>query len=144
LARNTTKGVCYRHPPFVSIPYKDCQGTRFEHHQEVTKPLKDTVYEALPDHHHKCSWCERTFRVYPHGVSQAQTSQLVKGLAVLLCLLGLSYEVVSLVLEVLWSPRAVLATARVSGSILNGMEIPHCQPLNRFHCHFTTVGVLMV
>jgi transposase-like protein len=39
--------------------------------------------------------------VYPQGVTQAQTSQRVKGLAVMLYLLGLSYGAVSLALEAL-------------------------------------------
>lgn len=39
--------------------------------------------------------------MYPQGVTHAQTSQRVKGLAVLLYLLGLSYGAVSLALEAL-------------------------------------------
>ena len=35
-------------------PYEDCQGAHFEHHQEVPKPLKDTVYEAVSAHRYKC------------------------------------------------------------------------------------------
>jgi hypothetical protein len=45
--------------------------------------------------------CKRTFRAYPEGTTHAQTSQRVKGLAVLLYLLGLSYGAVSLALEAL-------------------------------------------
>jgi transposase-like protein len=45
--------------------------------------------------------CHRTFRVYPQGTTQAQTSQRVKGLAVMLYLLGLSYGATSLALEAL-------------------------------------------
>jgi len=82
-------------------PYKDCQGKHFEHHQEVVKPLKDTLYESVPAHRYRCLRCGRTFRVYPQGVTHAQTSQRVKGLAVLLYLLGLSYGAVSLTLEAL-------------------------------------------
>jgi transposase-like protein len=50
---------------------------------------------------YKCLRCGRTFRVYPEGVTRAQTSKRVKGLAVMLYLLGLSYRVVALALEAL-------------------------------------------
>jgi hypothetical protein len=43
--------------------------------------------------------CGRTFRVYPQGTTPAQTSQRVKGLAVMLYLLGLRYGATSLALE---------------------------------------------
>jgi transposase-like protein len=82
-------------------PHKDCQGRHFEHHQEVHKPLKDTGYGAVSAHRYRCLRCKRTFRVYPQGVTQAQTSQRVKGLAVMLYLLGLSYGATSLALEAL-------------------------------------------
>ena len=39
--------------------------------------------------------CDRTFRVYPHGVSQAQQSDRLKAMSVLLYILGLSYGGVS-------------------------------------------------
>ena len=81
--------------------HKGCQGRYFEHHQEVDKPLKDTMYGAVSAHRYRCLRCKRTFRVYPQGVTQAQTSQRVKGLAVMLYLLGLSYGAVSLALEAL-------------------------------------------
>ena len=50
-------------------------------------------------HRYQCLRCKRTFRVYPEGTNRAQTSQRVKGLAVMLYLLGLSYGAVSLALE---------------------------------------------
>jgi transposase-like protein len=84
-----------------TCPYENCEGTHFQHLQEVNKPLKDTVYPQVVAHRYKCLRCERTFRVYPKGVSKAQTSQRVKGLAVMLYLLGLSYAAVSLVLGAL-------------------------------------------
>ena len=60
-------------------PYKGCQGVYFQHHQVVGKPLNDTVYEEVLAHRCKCLRCERTFRVYPTGVSRAQTSKRLKG-----------------------------------------------------------------
>jgi transposase-like protein len=92
-------------PNHISAPsecgYDDCQGTHFRFHQAVRKPLKDTVYEQVVAHRYECLACRRTFRVYPAGVNQAQTSLRVKGLAVLLYALGLSYEATSLALDAL-------------------------------------------
>jgi transposase-like protein len=82
-------------------PVEGCQGKHFEHHQEVIKPLKDTKLETVIAHRYRCLRCNGTFRVYPQGVTRAQTSQRVTGLAVLLYLLGLSYGAVSLALEAL-------------------------------------------
>jgi Transposase IS66 family len=50
-------------------------------------------------HRYQCLKCGRTFRVYPQGVGASQTSQRVKGLAVMLYLLGFSYGATSLALE---------------------------------------------
>ena len=82
-------------------PHKGCRGARFQHHHEAPKSVKDTVYEAVPAQRHRCLRCGRTFRVYPRGVTRAQTSLRLKGLAVMLYLLGLSYRAVALVLEAL-------------------------------------------
>jgi len=87
--------------PPSTCPYQDCQGAQFRFHQKVTKPLKDTVYEEVTAFRYQCLTCGRTFRVYPQGVGKAQVSQRVKGLAVLLYVLGLSYGAVSETLETL-------------------------------------------
>jgi len=63
--------------------------------------VKDTHYDSVSAERYECLRCKRTFRVYPPGVTQAQTSQRVKGLGVLLYLLGLSYGATSLALEAL-------------------------------------------
>ncbi len=82
-------------------PYRGCTGKHFRLHQEVDKPLRDTVYPSVKARRYQCLRCKRTFRVYPTGVSRAQTSLRVQGLAVMLYLLGLSYGAVSLALEAL-------------------------------------------
>lgn len=82
-------------------PYEDCQGRHFRHHQQVDKAVKDTRYASVSAERYACLRCQRTFRVYPQGVTGDQTSQRVKGLGVLLYLLGLSYGAVSLTLEAL-------------------------------------------
>ena len=79
--------------------YAGCDGRKFHLRQEVAKPLRDTVYHEVQVHRYECLRCKRTFRVYPEGASRAQTSQRVKGLAVMLYLLGLSYGAVSLALD---------------------------------------------
>lgn len=78
-----------------------CQGRHFQFLQAVKKPVRDTVYEAVLAHRYKCLRCGQTFRVYPTGVSRDQVSQRVKGLGVMLYLLGLSYGATSIALEAL-------------------------------------------
>jgi transposase-like protein len=56
--------------------------------RRVRKALRDTVYQEVQVHRYQCLKCKRTFRVYPEGTTSAQTSQRVKGLAVMLYLLG--------------------------------------------------------
>lgn len=85
----------------TECPYDDCDGQHFRFHQAVKKPLRDTKYPEVTAHRHECLKCGRTFRVYPQGVTRAQTSLRVKGLAVMLYLLGLSYGAVALATEAL-------------------------------------------
>ena len=77
-------------PPLV-CPYEDCQAVHLRLHQRVAKYLNDTMYPEVTAHRYQCLTCGRTFRVYPKGVSNAQTSLRVKRVAVILYLLGLSY-----------------------------------------------------
>ncbi len=90
-------------PEAITVPthcaYAGCGGRTFHVRQEVSKPLRDTVYHEVQVPRYQCLKCKRTFRVYPEGTSRAQTSQRVKGLAVMLYLLGLSYGAVSLALD---------------------------------------------
>jgi hypothetical protein len=85
-------------PPTV-CGYPACGGQHLQLHQVVVKPVRDTVFEQVLAHRYRCLRCGRTFRVYPTGVSQAPTTLRLKGLAVLLYLLGLSYGAVALALE---------------------------------------------
>src|SRR5579859_6064631 len=90
-------------PEAIAVPtrcgHAGCGGRTFHLRQEVAKALRDTVYHEVQVHRYQCLRCKRTFRVYPEGTTRAQTSQRVKGLAVMLYLLGLSYGAVSLALE---------------------------------------------
>jgi len=77
--------------PPTHCPTPGCPGTTFTFHQAVRKPLRDTRYPQVIAHRYACATCHHVQRVYPPGVSPAQTSDRVKGLAVMLYLLGLSY-----------------------------------------------------
>jgi transposase-like protein len=79
--------------------YADCSSQQVRLHQPVTKAVRDTKYEQVEAHRYRCLKCGRTFRVYPAGVTQAQSSERVKGLALMLYLLGLSYGATALALE---------------------------------------------
>ena len=109
----------------AECPYDKCQGRHFESHQEVTKPVRDTMYDMVTAYRHRCLRCRRTFRVYPQGITHAQTSQRVKGLAVMLYLLGLSYGAVSLALEALgvaMSKTSVYMAVQAAAAKVPGME----------------------
>ena len=106
-------------------PHGGCEGRHFEHHQEVDKPLKDTGYQVVSAHRFRCLRCSRTFRVYPVGVTRAQTSQRVKGLSVMLYLLGLSYGATSLALEALgvyMSKSSVYEAVQAAAEKVPGMK----------------------
>ncbi len=114
-------------PTVVTVPsvcpYKGCQGAHFRRHQVVDKAVNDTVYDAVTAHRYKCLRCERALRVYPLEVTCAQTSEWLKGLAVLLYLLGLSYGAVSLALEALgtyMSKSSVYEAVQAAALYLSG------------------------
>lgn len=76
-------------------PYDDCDGRYFKPHQQnCDKSLRDTKYDQVNAMRRECLRCGRTHRVYPKGVSGAHHSDRLKGLSVLLYLLGLSYGAV--------------------------------------------------
>lgn len=74
-------------------PYAGCAGNAFKHHgiKGETKAVRDTDHDEVTSHRYKCNTCGRTFRAYPTGVSQAQQSDRLKAMSVLLYILGLSY-----------------------------------------------------
>jgi transposase-like protein len=86
-------------------PKKNCSGTHFKPHQlHCRKPLRDTKHPQVIARRYRCLKCKRTFRVYPTGVSHAHQSDTLKGLSVLLYILGLSYQGVADLLEALQYP----------------------------------------
>jgi transposase-like protein len=105
-------------PKAMPVPskcaYPDCESKQVRLHQPVNKALRDTVHHQVQVHRYRCLKCKRTFRVYPAGVTHAHSSDRVKGLAVLLYLLGLSYGAVSLALE---SLGVALSTTQVYDTV---------------------------
>ena len=77
-------------------PYEGCDGQFFKPHgvKGEEKALRDLRYEEVKSYRYRCLRCERTFRVYPQGVSRAQQSDVLKAITVLLYVLGLSYGAV--------------------------------------------------
>src|SRR4051812_19006242 len=98
-------------PPPTHCPLKNrqtmrrCPGTHFKLHQVHTvKPLRDLKHTQVPCQRYRCLKCERTFRVYPQGISRDQFSATLKALTVLLYVLGLSYQGVADLCESLLHP----------------------------------------
>jgi len=105
--------------------YADCQSKQVRLHQPVSKALRDTVHQRVEVHRYRCLKCKRTFRVYPPGVSPAQSSDRLKGLAVMLYLLGLSYGATSLALDSLGAPLSkteVYQTVQAVASRVPGLK----------------------
>lgn len=80
-------------------PY-GCGGRHFKAHgvKGEVKPLRDPHCHEVTAYRWRCAKCGRRFRVYPRGVSKDQQSARLKGLSVLLYVLGLSYGAVEDVL----------------------------------------------
>lgn len=82
-------------------------------------------YEQVVARRNECLRCHRTSRVYPQGVLPGQFSQRIKGIGVMLYLLGLSYGAVELVLAALgvWMSQAtVYRSVQVTAERLPGMK----------------------
>ncbi len=94
----------------TACPYRGCGGQHFQPWQEVTKPVRDTVYRQVTARRYQCLRCGRTFRVYPLGINHDQTSQRLRGLGVLFYVMGLSYGAVALVMTALGHPLGKTAT----------------------------------
>jgi transposase-like protein len=111
--------------PPTKCSNEKCPGTHFRERQEVAKAVRDTRYEQVTARRYECLRCHRTFRVYPVGVSRAQVSMRVKGLAVIFYLLGLSYGAVSLVLEALgtyWCKSQVYEAVQAVAQRVPGLQ----------------------
>jgi len=109
----------------VRCPNKNCSGQHFRERQVVKKALRDREYKEVEVRRYECLRCGRTFRVYPQGVSGAQVSQRVKGMAVMLYLLGLSYGATELMLAALGvflSKTSIYRAVQAAGKGVPGMK----------------------
>jgi transposase-like protein len=80
----------YRVPE--ECPYEGCDGQHFKAHQQhCKKVVGDPDYTAVNAKRYECLRCKRTFRVYPNGVSSAYRSDRLKGIGIMLYVLGISY-----------------------------------------------------
>ena len=74
----------------TDCPY--CQGDTFQRWGKADKHIKDPKIRTITVYRYRCTGCERTFRYYPEGISQAQQSERMKQLAVICWSFGLSYR----------------------------------------------------
>ena len=109
----------------TACPSEGCEGRRFRLRQQWPKPLRDTLLPAVVARRYECLRCGHTFRIYPIGVSKAQTSARLRGLSVLLYLLGMSYGAASLTMEALSHPlgkTAVYYAVQAAGAKVAGLR----------------------
>ncbi len=99
------------YPEPEGCPAADCGSRHVQFRQAVRKPLRDPYVREVVAHRYQCPRCGRTFRLYPVGVSHDQTSDRLKGLAVLCSVLGMSYGAVALALEALGCPLSKVAVS---------------------------------
>lgn len=76
-------------------PACGCEHFKAHGKQGYEKKVRDLKYEQVISQRVKCVRCKKTYRIYPRGVSQAEQSDHLKGMSVLLYVLGLSYGGVS-------------------------------------------------
>jgi len=74
-------------------PYEGCNGDTLKPHghKGEAKNVRDTNHEQVEAYRYQCATCGHTFRVYPTGASNAQQSDRLKAISVLLYVLGISY-----------------------------------------------------
>jgi len=77
-----------------------CAGETFQRWGQVNKPVKDTRVRKVKVYRYRCCDCKHTFRHYPEGVTQAQQSDRLMKLCVIMWSLGLSYRSVAMILAV--------------------------------------------
>lgn len=80
-----------QHRPPQTCPHADCPGTRFYRHGREQRRIQDLEHHSVLCQRYKCRSCGRTFYAYPPGIGQAQQSERLKAMSVLLYVLGLSY-----------------------------------------------------
>jgi len=82
------------HPDEYQVPHTcpyGCGGRHFVLHQCWPKAVADPDYHEVIVRRYKCLRCGRSFRVHPTGISADHRSQRLRGIGVMLYVLGLSY-----------------------------------------------------
>lgn len=74
----------------LTCPY-GCGGRYFALHQQCRKEMSDPNYPTVQVRRYKCLRCGRSFRVHPTGVGRHHRSQRLRGIGIMLYVLGLSY-----------------------------------------------------
>ena len=69
-----------------------CGNVTFHSHGGRDKRIRDTRLEGVTVRRIQCSQCDQTLTLYPQGITAPDQSERVRGLSVLLWLLGLSYR----------------------------------------------------
>jgi len=77
-----------------------CAGETFQRWGQVNKLVKDTRIRKVKVYRYRCCYCKHTFRHYPEGVTQAQQSERLIKLSVIMWSLGLSYRSMVMILAV--------------------------------------------
>lgn len=104
-----------------------CQHPYVARHGTVAKPITDTKLVMVQVVRYRCSFCGKTFRQYPGGVSRSRQSWRVVVLASLLYAFGLSCSVAAQFLhlqEVGISPVTVWRDAQLLGHRLRRRSLP--------------------
>jgi hypothetical protein len=112
----------------LECPY-GCGGRTFALHQTHTKQLADVTHTAVSVRRYRCVQCRRCFRVYPTGVTHAPRSQQLRGVGVLLYVLGLSYGAVADALHALgWraSKSSVYRDVQAAGAAVERLRQVRC------------------
>lgn len=78
-------------------PY--CAGITFQRWGQVHKPVKDIRVRTVKVYRYRCCHCQRTFRHYPEGNTNADQTERLRLFAILLWKLGLSHRASSLILS---------------------------------------------
>jgi hypothetical protein len=114
----------------LACPY-GCGGRAFALHQTHAKRLADVTHPAVMVRRYRCVQCRRCFRVYPTGVTHAPRSQQLRGVGVLLYVLGLSYGAVADALHALgWraSKSSIYRDVQAAGAAVERLRQVRCGP----------------
>jgi len=106
------------YPEPTGCPYPTCGSRHVRFRQAVLQPVRDLHIHAVIAHRDQCPRCGRTLRVYPIGISHDQTSARLKGIAVMLHVLGMRYGAVATALGCPLSKGAIYDAVQAAGAVV--------------------------